>query len=116
MQLKISDLTIKYRHKRIPLYFLNTLKLIMSEHEYKKLKQDQLSVPYWRGSKDFTPSNNGGSTTCVIIFEDENGNTNRVSGVANCSIADTFNYRYGRELAYHRALEALEKEGHTLSV
>ena len=69
-------------------------------------------IKYFRGEgfdepyvKEALPSSKGGQVCCSI--GDETGTA--AYGVANCSYADNFCYKIGREIALGRAKKQLEK-------
>ena len=58
-------------------------------------------------NKTFPPTSKGGAVFCDIL---DKGGSLLAQGVADCSYADNFNYKIGREIALGRAKKQLEKE------
>jgi hypothetical protein len=62
----------------------------------------ELMHHYRKGLDTWTPSANGGKTLCILTMEDGK----RFTGEAVCSLSDTFDYKFGRDIAFERALLA----------
>jgi hypothetical protein len=68
--------------------------------EYYRIVSGKGLVRYFRkGKRDFVPETKGGMTICKLILEDGR----EITGVANCSKKDNFNYRLGYRIAVGRA-------------
>lgn len=83
---------VTFQHYRVP-YFLVI--------DTGKPDNDML-YHYRKGVDTWHPGQFGGKTVCILTLEDGK----RVAGEAVCSMADTFSYKYGRNLSFVRALNA----------
>ena len=74
-------------------------------HLYERGKgfKEQTLIPY------NVPNSKGGMVICELLMKNEDGTYDMVFGVADCSYADNFCYKIGREIALGRAKKQLEK-------
>lgn len=91
----------RFQHYRVQAHSLNRL-------EKGAPPLEHLFRYFTSGKNRFSPDTHGGHTVCQLI---SNKNAILATGVATCSMSDNFCYATGRELAFQRALDALEKMG-----
>jgi len=76
---------------------------------YRHYRYDQYGTlhHYQQGQSEFEPAARGGETHCFVKDADS-----RVvaTGVAHCSLKDTFCYRLGRNISKGRALKRLTED------
>ena len=90
-----SITSVKYAHYRIPASYQ-----IGKKHS----APDSLLTVYHRSEPNFEPHSKGGRTVCVVTMQ--SGTV--FSAHADCSLADNFNYKRGREISFGRVLKMLE--------
>jgi hypothetical protein len=74
--------------------------VVIVRYQHFRYNQKGRLQRYYRSKNPWSPTSNGGMTTCMVVLSD--GITGM--GWAVCQPEDAFVYRVGRKLAYDRAV------------